>query len=31
VTRSSADLITYAIIRKRSKTCSTPFFDSDVE
>jgi hypothetical protein len=24
-------LITYGIIHKRSKACSTPFFDSDVE
>src|SRR6266849_6204333 len=31
VTRSSADSITCGIIRRRSKTCSIPFFEMDVE
>src|SRR5437879_5784080 len=31
VTRSSGDLTTCDTIRRRSKTCSIPFFDSDVE
>src|SRR5712692_1946228 len=31
VMRSSADLITYDTIRRRSKTCSIPFSDFDVE